>query len=203
EQRKISADLIIARLRPKLAKVPGATLYLQAAQDLRVGGRQSNAEYQFTMSGDNLDDLNRFAPKMVEEFKAIPLISDVSSDQQNGGLQALIQYDRRTSARFGITPQLIDDTLYDAFGQRQVSTMYTSLNQYHVVMEASPRFLQGPQSLKDIYVRTSGGGLAPLSAVAKIVPSNSYLTVNHQGQFPAITLSFNLPTGLSLSDAVA
>ena len=137
-ERKISADLIIARLRPKLARIPGATLYLQAAQDLRVGGRQSNAEYQFTLQGDNLDDLNQFAPKMVEQFKTIPIISDVSSDQQNRGLQAMIQYDRATSARFGITPQLIDDTLYDAFGQRQVSTMYTALNQYHVVMEAAP-----------------------------------------------------------------
>ena len=132
EQRKISADLIIARLRPKLAKVPGATLYLQAAQDLRVGGRQSNAEYQFTMQGDNLDDLNQFAPKMVEQLKTIPIIADVSSDQQNRGLQAMIQYDRGTAARFGITPQLIDDTLYDAFGQRQVSTMYT-------VAESVPR----------------------------------------------------------------
>ena len=148
EQRKISADLIIARLRPKLAKVPGATLYLQAAQDLRVGGRQSNAQYQFTMQGDNLDDLNRFAPKMVEQFKTIPIISDVSSDQQNRGLQAMIQYDRGTAARFGITPQLIDNTLYDAFGQRPVSTMYTSLNQYHVVMEASPEFWQNPLFLQ-------------------------------------------------------
>jgi multidrug efflux pump len=129
-QRNISADLIIARLRPKLAKLPGATMYLQAAQDLRVGGRQSNAQYQFTMHGDNLDDLNRFAPKIVEQFKAIPIVADVSSDQQNRGRQAMIQYDRGTAARFGITPQLIDNTLYDAFGQRPVSTMYTSLNQY-------------------------------------------------------------------------
>ena len=144
EQRKITADLIIARLRPKLARLPGATLYLQAAQDLRIGGRQSNAQYQFTMQGDNLDDLNQFAPKMVEEFKTISIISDVSSDQQNRGLQALIQYDRGTAARFGITPQAIDNTLYDAFGQRPVSTMYTSLNQYHVVMEVSPEFWQNP-----------------------------------------------------------
>jgi len=202
EQRKISADLIIARLRPQLAKLPGATLYLQAAQDLRVGGRQSNAEYQFTMSGDNLDDLNRFAPKMVEEFKAIPLISDVSSDQQNGGLQALIQYDRGTSARFGITPQLIDDTLYDAFGQRQVSTMYTSLNQYHVVMEASPEFWQNPLFLGQIYVDSPTGQQVPMSAFAKFESTTAPLTVTHQGLFPAVTISFNLKPGVALGDAV-
>ena len=143
-ERKVPADVIIARLRPKLARVPGATLYLQAAQDLRVGGRQSNAQYQFSMQGDNLDDLTAFAPKMVEELKTIPIISDVSSDQQNRGLQSLIHYDRDTAARLGISPQLIDDTLYDAFGQRPVSTMYTALNQYHVVMEAAPEFWQNP-----------------------------------------------------------
>jgi multidrug efflux pump len=201
-QRKISADLIIARLRPKLAKVPGATLYLQAAQDLRVGGRQSNAEYQFTMQGDNLDDLNQFAPKMVEQFKMIPIISDVSSDQQNRGLQAMVQYDRGTSARFGITPQLIDDTLYDAFGQRQVSTMYTSLNQYHVVMEASPEFWQNPLFLQQIYVDSPSGRQVPLSAFAQLASTTAPLTVTHQGLFPAVTISFNLKPGVALGDAV-
>jgi multidrug efflux pump len=201
-ERKISADLIIARLRPKLAKVPGATLFLQAAQDLRVGGRQSNAQYQFTMQGDNLDDLNLFAPKMVEQFKTIPIISDVSSDQQNGGLQAMIQYDRGTSARFGITPQLIDSTLYDAFGQRQVSTMYTSLNQYHVVMEASPEFWQNPLFLRQIYVDSPGAQQVPLSAFSKFVSTTAPLTVTHQGLFPAVTISFNLKPGVALGDAV-
>ena len=201
-ERKISADLIIARLRPKLAKVPGATLYLQAAQDLRVGGRQSNAQYQFTMQGDNLDDLNQFAPRMVEQFKTIPIISDVNSDQQNRGLQAMIQYDRGTAARFGITPQLIDSTLYDAFGQRQVSTMYTSLNQYHVVMEASPEFWQNPLFLRQIYVDSPSGQQVPLSAFAKFASTTAPLTVTHQGLFPAVTISFNLKPGVALGDAV-
>jgi multidrug efflux pump len=202
EERNISADQIIARLRPKLAKVPGATLYLQAAQDLRVGGRQSNAQYQFTMQCDNLDDLNQFAPKMVNQFKMISIISDVSSDQQNLGLQAMIQYDRGTSARFGITPQLIDDTLYDAFGQRQVSTMYTALNQYHVVMEASPDFWQNPLSLQQVYVDSPAGQQVPISAFAKFVSATAPLTVTHQGLFPAVTISFNLKPGVALGDAV-
>jgi len=200
--RNLSADLIIARLRPKLAHVPGATLYLQAAQDLRIGGRQSNAQYQFTLQGDNLDDLNQFAPKMVEQFKKIPMISDVSSDQQNLGLQAMIQYDRGTSARFGITSQLIDDTLYDAFGQRQVSTMYTALNQYHVVMEASPEFWQNPLFLRQIYVGSPSGQQVPLSALSTFVSTTAPLTVTHQGLFPAVTISFNLKPGVALGDAV-
>ena len=202
EQRNISADLIIGRLRPKLARVPGATLYLQAAQDLRVGGRQSNAQYQFTMQGDNLDDLNQFAPKMVDQLKTIRLITDVSSDQQNRGLQAMIQYDRRTASRFGITPQLIDNTLYDAFGQRQVSTMYTSLNQYHVVMEAAPEFWQNPLFLGQIYVDSPGGQEVPLSALAQVGNTTAPLTVTHQGLFPAVTISFNLRPGVALGDAV-
>jgi len=200
--RKISAPLIIARLRPKLAKVPGATLYLQAAQDLRVGGRSSNAEYQFTMQCDNLDDLNQFAPKMVEQFKTIPIIADVSSDQQNRGLQAMIDYDRGTLARFGITPQVVDDTLYDAFGQRQVSTMYTALNQYHVVMEAASDFWQNPLFLQQVYVNSPAGEQVPLSAFAKFVSSTAPLTVTHQGLFPAVTISFNLKPGVALGDAV-
>jgi multidrug efflux pump len=202
EQRKTSADLVIARLRPKLARVPGATLFLQAAQDLRVGGRQSNAQYQFTISGDNLNDLNQFAPKLVEEFNSIPIIADVSSDQQNRGLQAMIQYDRTTASRFGITPQLIDSTLYDAFGQRPVSTMYTSLNQYHVVMEASPDFWQNPLFLRQIYVSSPTGQQVPMSAFAKFAPDTAPLTVTHQGLFPAVTISFNLKPGVALGDAV-
>jgi multidrug efflux pump len=202
EERNITADRIIARLRPKLAKVPGATLYLQAAQDVRVGGRQSNAQYQFTMQGDNLEDLNAFAPKMLEEFKAIPIIADVSSDQQNRGLQAMIQYDRATASRFGITSQLIDDTLYDAFGQRQVSTMFTTLNQYHVVMEAAPEFWQNPLFLRQVWVNSPSGEQVPLSAFAKIGAVTAPLTVTHQGLFPSITISFNLNPGVALGDAV-
>jgi multidrug efflux pump len=202
EERKISADLVIARLRPKLAKVPGATLFLQAAQDLRVGGRQSNAQYQFTMQGDNLDDLNKFAPKMVEELKTVRLLADVSSDQQNRGLQAMIQYDRATASRFGITSELIDTTLYDAFGQRPVSTMYTPLNQYHVVMEASPEFWQNPLFLRQIYVDSPRGEQVPMSAFATFAANTAPLTVTHQGLFPAVTVSFNLRPGVALGDAV-
>ena len=201
-QRKITADLIIARLRPKLARLPGATLFLQAAQDLRIGGRQSNAQYQFTMQGDNLDDLTKFAPQMVEQFKTVSIISDVSSDQQNLGLQALIQYDRGTAARFGITPKAIDDTLYDAFGQRPVSTMYTSLNQYHVVMEVSPEFWQNPLFLQQMYVDSPSGQQVPLNAFAKVASTTAPLTVNHQGLFPAVTISFNLKPNVALGDAV-
>jgi multidrug efflux pump len=200
--RKINAQLVIARLRPTLTVVPGATLFLQAAQDVRVGGRQSNAEYQFTMQGDNLPDLNTYAPKMLEKLKAIPIIADVNSDQQNKGLQAMVTYDRATASRFGISPQLIDDTLYDAFGQRQVSTMFTSLNQYHVVMEAAPEFWQNPQFLRQVYVSAPGGDQVPLSAITSYGPETAPLSVTHQGLFPAVTISFNLQTGASLGDAV-
>jgi multidrug efflux pump len=201
-ERKITADRVIARLRPKLARVPGATLYMQAAQDVRVGGRMSNAQYQFTMRGDNLQDLVKFAPRMLAELRQIPVIADVSSDQQDRGLQAWVQYDRDTAARFGISPQLIDNTLYDAFGQRQVSTMYTSLNQYHVVMEAAPEYWQNPLFLRQIYVRSPAGNQVPLSAIAHYAPITAPLAVNHQSLFPAVTISFNLRSGVALGDAV-
>ena len=202
DQRHINADEIINRLRPQLARVPGATLYLQAAQDLRVGGRQSNAQYQFTMRGDNLEDLTVFAPRMLDQLRGIHLITDVSSDQLNHGLQSAVNYDRATAARFGIAPQLIDDTLYDAFGQRQVSTMYRAMNQYHVVMEVVPQYTQNPVSLRDIYVRAPSGQQVPLSAFAKYGPAVAPLAVNHQGLFPAATISFNLGPGVALGQAV-
>jgi multidrug efflux pump len=201
-ERKITADYIIARLRPKLARVPGATLYLQAAQDLRVGGRQSNAQYQFVMRGDNLDDLTQFSPRMLQQLRTIPLLTDVSSDQQNHGLQSWVSYDRSTAARFNISSQLIDSTLYDLFGQRQVSTMYKSLNQYHVVMEAAPQYWRDPETLSDIYVRSPAGQQVPLAAFARFAPAVAPLSVTHQGLFPAVTLSFNLRPGASLGDAV-
>ena len=201
-ERSATADSIIARLRPKLARVPGATLYLQAAQDLRVGGRLSNAQYQFTLRSDNLEDLTRLAPRMVEELRGIPTVTDISSDQQNRGLEANVRYDRQTAARFGISPQLIDDTLYDAFGQRPVSTMYTALNQYHVVMEAAPQFWQDPQFLRQIYVNSPRGQMVPLSAFAQYSPRTTPLAVTHQGLFPAVTISFNLQPGVALGDAV-
>jgi multidrug efflux pump len=202
DERKVSADVVIGRLRPKLAQVPGVTMYLQAAQDLRVGGRQSNAQYQFLMQGDNLDDLTAFAPKMVAQLKTIPMLADVSSDAQNRGLQSLIHYDRATAARLGISPALVDETLYDAFGQRPVSTMYTSLNQYHVVMEAAPEFWQNPEFLRQTYVQAPGGAQVPLGAFATFDPTTAPLTVTHAGLFPAVTISFNLKPGAALGDAV-
>ncbi|MGA3097917.1 MAG: multidrug efflux RND transporter permease subunit, partial [Bryobacteraceae bacterium] len=201
EERKITVDYIMQRLRPKLARIPGATLYLQAAQDLRVGGRNSAALYQFTMRGDNLQDLIAYAPRMFQQLRSVPGIVDVNSDQQNRGLQSLVTYDRETAARFGISPQLIDNTLYDAFGQRQVSTMYKSLNQYHVVMEAAPQYWQNPQTLRDIFVHAPNGQQVPLSAIAHFAPTVAPLSVNHQGLFPSVTISFNLLPGVALGDA--
>jgi multidrug efflux pump len=203
QERKVSADDIVNRLRPKLARVPGATCFLQASQDLRVGGRQSNAQYQFTMRSDSVDPLNEYGPKMLEALQHIPLIADVNTDQQNRGLQTWVQYDRSTAARFGISSQLIDNTLYDAFGQRPVSTMYTALNQYHVVMEAAPQYWQDPEILKRIFVSSPTGGQVPLAAFAHFAPQNTALAVNHQGLFPSATISFNLGPGVALGDAEA
>jgi multidrug efflux pump len=162
----------------------------------------SSALYQFTLRGDNLQDLMVYGPRMVQALRRIPQITDVNTDQQNNGLQSIVQYDRAAAARFAISPQLIDNTLYDAFGQRQVSTMYTSLNQYHVVMEAAPQFWQDPQTLRQIYVRAPGGQQVPLSSVARYVSTTAPLAVTHQGLFPAVTLSFNLAPGVALGDAV-
>jgi multidrug efflux pump len=202
EERKVTADQIIARLRPKLARIPGATLYLTSVQDLRVGGRQSNAQYQFTMRSDNVQDLTTYGPRMLRELKTVPVIADVNSDQQNHGLQVFVDYDRNTAARFGISPQLIDNTLYDAFGQRPVSTMYTRLNQYHVVMEAAPQYWQDSDILRRIYVRSPSGQQVPLSAFAHFAPEVAELSVTHEGLFPAITFSFNLKPGVALGEAV-
>ena len=201
-ERKLGAPQVMARLRPKLASVPGASLFLQTVQDLRVGGRLSGAAYQFTLQGDDLPELNLWAPRMLRKLQTLPGLVDVNSDQQNRGLQASLVIDRDTAARLGITPQMIDDTLYDAFGQRQVSTMYTQLNQYHVVMEVAPEFWQNPETLRDIYVRSATGQQVPLSAFTHFEPTTTALAVNHQGQFPAITLSFNLVPGVALGDAV-
>jgi multidrug efflux pump len=202
EKRNVTADQVIARLRPKLLRVPGASLYLQANQDIRVGGRMSAAQYQFTMRGDNVQDLQAYAPPMLEALKRIPIIADVNSDLQDRGLQSMVQYDRDAAARYAISPQLIDNTLYDAFGQRQVSTMYTTLNQYHVIMEVAPQYWQNPESLKEIYVHSPGGKTVPMSALARWTETTAPLTIAHQGLFPAVTLSFNLLPGVALGDAV-
>jgi multidrug efflux pump len=202
EERKISADAVISRLRRQVASVEGASLFLQATQDLRVGGRGGNAQYQYTIQSENLEDLNKWAPVLLRQMRKEAVLTDVNSDQQNSGLQASLVYDRATAARLGITPQMIDATLYDAFGQRQVSTMYTQLNQYHVVMDVEPRFWQSPEGLNEIYLHPANGGIVPLSAIAHYEPATAPLAVNHQGQFPAVTLSFNLAPGVALSDAV-
>lgn len=201
EVRKIDADHLIARLRPKLARVPGATLYLQASQDVRVGGRSSASQYQYTMRGDNLNDLQTYGPRMLQELRTIPLIADVNTDQQNNGLQSFVQYDRGTAARFGISSQLIDNTLYDAFGERQISTMYTPLNQYHVVMEVAPEFWQNPLFLRQIYVQSPSGPEVPLSAFTQNATTTAPLAVNHQSLSPSVTISFNLQPGVALGDA--
>ncbi len=202
EERKLGVDQVIARLRPKLARVPGATMFLQPVQDIRIGGRQSNTQYQYSLSADTLSLLNEWAPKLVDAFREIPELRDVNSDQQTNGREATLQIDRDMAARFGINPNQIDNALYDSFGQRQVSTMYTSLNQYHVIMESLLEYQQNPQDLQNVYVRPATGPPVPLSVFTKSRASTMPLAVNHQGQFPAITLSFNLAPGAALGDAV-
>jgi len=199
--RKITADLVIARLRPKLARVPGATLFMQASQDIRVGGRFGAAQYQFTMQGDNLRDLQDFGPRMLQELRTVPQIVDVNSDQQNRGLQAYVNVDRSTAARFGISSQLADNVLYDAFGERQVSTMFTPLNQYHVVMVVGKQFWQDPQFLRQLYAFAPNGKNVPLSAFSELNSITAPLSVNHQGLSPSVTISFNLQPGVALGDA--
>jgi multidrug efflux pump len=202
EERKVSADAIIARIRAKTAKMAGASLVLQAVQDLRIGGRASSAQYQFTMRGDNLNDLNKYAPEVLGEMRKLPELVDVISDQQIRGLQVSLVIDRDAAARLGITPQRIDDTLYDAFGQRPVSTMYKSQNQYRVVMSVEPAFWQNPDALRHLYVRGNNGSQIPLSTVCHYEPKNTPLSVNHSGQFPSVTISFNLAPKVALGDAV-
>ena len=165
-ERKVDATTVIGRLRPKLAQIPGASLFLQATQDVRIGGRSANAQYQYSIQSDNLDDLNKWAPTLMAEMRKLHGLTDVNTDQQNGGLTVQVSYDRLTAARLGISPQTIDATLYDAFGQRQVSTMFRQQNQYHVIMEVAPKYWQSPQGLKDIYIHPAAGGEVPLSTFA-------------------------------------
>ncbi len=200
--RKISADQVINRLRPRTARVPGINLYLQAIQDVRMGGRPGRTQYQYTLQDANLPELLRWAPLLLSKLQSLPQLRDVATDQQVAGLQATVKIDRDTAARLGIQPQAIDDTLYDAFGQRQVSTVYTELNAYRVVLEVKPEFQQNPDALKYIYVRSSSNEPVPLSQFTHYEPGLTSLAVNHQGQFPAITLSFNLAPGVALGDAV-
>jgi multidrug efflux pump len=200
-QRKITADQVIARLRRKLAVVPGATLYMQSAQDLTIGGRQSQAQFQYTLQGENLQDLNHWAPRLLEKLRSLPQLRDVNTDQQDKGLEATVIIDRDTAARLGVAAADIDNALYDAFGQRQVSIMYRQLNQYHVVMEVAPEFSRSTEALENIYVRAANGTPVPLAAFAHFGPSNTPLAVSHQGQYPSVTISFNLAPGVALGQA--
>jgi multidrug efflux pump len=202
EERELSADQVIARLRPKLAKIPGATLSFQPVQDIRVGGRPSSSQYQFTLRGDNIQELNEWGRKVLEKLRTLPRLVDVTTDQQDRGLRAQLTVDRDMAARLGVTQLAIDNALYDAFGQRQVSTIYTELNQYRVVMGVEPRFLEDPETLRYVYVPASNGRQVPLSAFARYTQTNAALSVNHSGQFPSITISFNLAIGTSLGEAI-
>jgi multidrug efflux pump len=200
-ERGMSADQVIARLRGKLAKEPGANLFLVPVQDIRVGGRQSNAQYQFTLQADDLAELRGWEPRIRLALTEVPEIADVNTDQQDKGLQTSLVIDRDTASRLGITARMIDATLNDIFGQRQVSTIYNPLNQYRVVMEAAPEYWQSPESLKNVYLSAPNGTQVPLSAIASFGPTNTPLSVAHQGQFAASTISFNLAPGVSLSQA--
>ena len=202
DDRKLSASEVIQRMQPQLAKVEGIRLYLQPVQDLTVEDRVSRTQYQYTLEDADAKELGEWVPRFVERLSAIPELRDVASDQQNAGLQVRITLDRTTASRLGITPQMLDDALYDAFGQRQVSTMFTQLNQYRVVLEAHPGQYQRPEDLQNIYVRSGSGGSVPISAFTRIETIPAPLAVNHQGQFPTATLSFNLAPGASLGDAV-
>ena len=199
--RKVRADEIIARLRRKLTGVPGITLYLQAVQDIRVGGRLSRAQYQYALQSTDLDALNYWTPRLVNQLRKSSQLADVSSYLQMRGLQANVVIDRDAAARLGVSPQAIDNTLYDAFGQRQVSTIYEQYNQHHVVLEVDPQYQLDPASLNKIYVKSHTGQQVPLASVAKFTTSNTALSVNHQSQFPCVTISFNLPPGVSLGRA--
>jgi len=201
-ERTQSAAEIINGLRPKLAQVPGAQTFLQPVQDIRIGGRQSSAQYQYTLQAETMADLQLYGPQLLAALRKAPGFQDANTDQQNNGLQALLTYDRPTAARLGITPQTIDSTLYAAFGQMEASVINTELNQYYVVMEVAPKYWQSPEGLKDVYlIQKSGGGAIPLDAVMHYAPSTSALSVNHTGLFPSVTVSFNLAPGVSLGQA--
>jgi multidrug efflux pump len=201
DKRKLKADQVINELSKKFAEVPGATLYMQAAQDLNIGGRLSQAQYQYTLQGEDLNELNTWAPQLLQKMRAIPILMQVNTDQQDKGLAANLIIDRDTASRLGVSTADIDTILYDAFGQRQVSTIYEPLNQYHVVMEVAPQFQQSPDTLENTYVHSSTGATVPLSAFTHYGPANTSLAVNHQGQWPAVTISFNLAPGVSLGQA--
>jgi hydrophobe/amphiphile efflux-1 (HAE1) family protein len=201
-ERKQTADEIIGELRPKLARLPGIQLFLQSVQDVRVGGRPTRTQYQYTLQDANLEELNTWAPRLLARLRGLPELRDVASDQQSSALQLLVEVDRDSASRLGITPQLVDQTLYSAFGQRQVATLYGAMNQYRVVLEVKPELQGTPDALGHIFVSTPRGEQVPLTAIARFSPAPASLSVNHQGQFPAVTLSFNLAPGASLGQAL-
>ncbi len=200
-ERKVSVDQVIARLRKQSTSIPGINLFLTGMQDIRVGGRSSKTQYQYALQSPDLAELNTWAPRVLAALRAIPELKDVNSDQLTGGLQSNVVIDRDAASRLGVSLGEIDNTLYDAFGQRQVSTIYQRFNQHHVILEVEPDFLKDPSALDQIYVRSSKGSMVPLSSVAHFGTGNSFLSVGHQGQFPAVTLSFNLAPGGSLGEA--
>jgi multidrug efflux pump len=202
-KRSADADAVITRLSPKLAEVAGITTYLQAVQDLQVDTRTSRTQFQLTLEDADPEELSQWTPKLLGAMKALPLLRDVASDQQEGGLGLSLVIDRDSASRLGISAQLLDDTLYDAFGQRQVSTIFTQLNLYRVILEVEPAFQQNPTALRSIYLRASNGAPVSLDSIAHYERTQDALTVAHQGQFPAATLSFNLAPGASLGDAVS
>ena len=202
DTRKLTSDEVIARLRGPLSSIPGAPTFLQSVQDLRIGGRPGNAQYQFTLQAGSVEELAAAGNKVLTKFRSMPELADVSTDQQDRGLQATLVVDRDTAYRLGISAKLLDDTLYDAFGQRQVAITYTQLNQYHLVMEVAPKYWQDPEILHDLFIRSADGTQVPLSAFTHFEPAPTNLAVNHQGQFPSVTLSFNLAPGVALGDAV-
>ncbi len=201
-ERQMSATEVIRRLQPQLAQLEGINLFLQPVQDLTVEDRVSRTQYQYSLEDPDAKELNRWTHKLVTALRELPELRDVSSDLQDQGLQVFLTIDRSTASRLGITPQVIDDTLYDAFGQRQVSTIFTQLNQYRVVLEVKPEFQQKPAKLQDIYIRSAGGGKVPLSAITRFEETTGPLAISHQGQFPATTISFNLAPEVSLGEAV-
>jgi multidrug efflux pump len=200
--RDASASAVIRRLTSKLSTVNGIQMFMQPVQDITVEDRVSRTQYQYSLEDPDPQELATWAPRLLDKLAALPQLRDVASDQQTGGLEANLVIDRDTASRLGITPQMIDDTLYDAFGQRQVSTIFTQLNQYHVVLEVAPQYQRNPKSLTDIYVHSSNGTEVPLSSFTHFEPMTTALAINHQGQFPVVTLSFNVAPGVSLGDAV-
>src|SRR6202042_1534709 len=202
-QRDASAMQVIARLRPKLEAVQGSRLYMQAAQDVRLGGRPTRTQFEFTLQDANLDELNEWAPKVLAKMKTLPELRDVATDQQSEGTTLQLQINRDTASRYGIQPQLIDDTLYDAFGQRQVTQYFTQLNSYHVILEILPELQGSLETLDKLYVKSpTTGGQVPLSVFCKwtTIPVRP-LSIAHQGQFPATTISFNLGENVALGQA--